>query len=97
MCRSESVALPEVTDHAFASRLMMNFTVYNRTACRTLVPWRIHGVNPQTLPFEDSITTKRPISSKEDISWYVLNKVMYCPPACNSGKVPDEKLIFNKW
>ena len=30
---------------------MLNFTVYNRTACRTLVPWRIHGVNPLDITF----------------------------------------------
>ena len=35
-----------------ASRsLMLNFTVYNRTASRTLVPWRIHGVNRPDITF----------------------------------------------
>ena len=31
--------------------LMLNFTVYNRSNSRTLVPWRIHGVNPPDISF----------------------------------------------
>ena len=30
---------------------MLNFTVYNRSDRRTLVPWRIHGVNPPDISF----------------------------------------------
>ena len=31
--------------------LMLNFTVYNRSDSRTLVSWRIHGVNPPDISF----------------------------------------------
>ena len=30
---------------------MLNFTVYSKTARKTLVPWRIHGVNPPDVTF----------------------------------------------
>ena len=30
---------------------MLNFTVYNKTSCKTSVPWRIHVVNPPDLTF----------------------------------------------
>ena len=49
------VPLPKVTDHVFLPvakcTLMLNFTVYNRSDRRTLVPWRIHGVNPPDISF----------------------------------------------
>ena len=31
---------------------MLNFTIYNRSDRRTLVPWRIHGVNTLDISFQ---------------------------------------------
>ena len=39
-------------EHRFASRLMMlNVMIYNRTACRMLVPWLKHDVNLPDITF----------------------------------------------
>ena len=83
---SEFVALPEVTDHTFASRSMvLNFTAYNRTACRTLVPWRVHGVNPPDITFRDSII----------VHVYIASSVFACALCCFKNHVSAKKCLHN--
>ena len=84
---------------------MLNFTVYNRTASRTLVPWRIHALNPPDITFRGFCYHEAtlfieggPAASRLELDSTNDNgiMVMYRPPAHNSGKVPDEKLLLNK-